>query len=149
MNRCANQTAQVVIHNSQFRIARKGARLLGGFTLVEVLAAVVLLSVGLLAVLAASRASREAQRRASYIAAGRAVAQSRIDYLRSISVDGLGAKAGTTTSTSLPSGNSVVTGVAHYPTSSENNLYRVTVTVNWPEGNGTRTVRYDTLMVRK
>ena len=120
-----------------------------GFTLVEVLAAVLLLSIGLLAVLTASRAARETQRRALYISIGRSVAQSRIEKLRSLPIEALAAQAGTTQDSSLPAGNSVQTTVEGYPTSTEANMRRVTVTVSWPEHSGTRTIRDETLIVRK
>jgi len=120
-----------------------------GFTLAEVLAAVMLLSIGLLAVVAASRAGREYEQRAVYIALGRNIAQGRIDKLRSLSVDSLPAQAGTTTSSSLPAGNAVQTTVVGYPGASETNMYKVAVRVSWPEANGTRSISYETIIVRK
>lgn len=120
-----------------------------GFTLVEVLSAAVLMSIGLLAVLAASQAARDTQKRALYLSIGRNIAQSRIEKLRSLSIGLLDTQNGTTQDPSLPAGNSVQTVVEPYPTSNEPNMRRVTVTVRWPEGNGVRTVRYETLVVRK
>ena len=129
--------------------APRHARGISGFTLVEIMAAVLLLSIGLLAVLTASRAARETQRRALNISIGRNVAQSRIERLRSLPIESLAAQAGTTTDASLPPGNSVQTAVVGYPTAPEPHMRRVTVSVAWPEQNGTRTVRYETLIVRK
>ncbi|MGC8862876.1 MAG: type IV pilus modification PilV family protein [Armatimonadota bacterium] len=131
----------------RIRSARRAAR--AGFTLVEVLAAVVLLSIGLLAVLAASQAARDTQTRTVYISIGRNIAQSRIEALRSMRFDSLAAQTGVTQNPSLPPGNSVETIVEGYPASSETNLRRVTVRVSWREKNGTRTIRYETLIARK
>ena len=121
----------------------------GGFTLVEVLAAVALLSMGLLAVITASKAGREMQQKAVFVSIGRNIAQGRMEALRSLPSGSLDGQAGSTTSTSLPSGNSVQTTVAGYPTTSETNMRLVTVTVSWPEASGTRTIRYESLIVRK
>lgn len=121
----------------------------GGFTLVEVLAAVLLLSIGLLAVLSAYEAARETQKRAIYISIGRSVTQSRIEDMRAASFDSVLSYAGTTTDSSLPTGNSVVTTVTRYPTSSEPNCLKAKVAVSWPEGKGTRKIQYETLITRK
>ena len=121
----------------------------GGFTLVEILAAVVLLSIGLLAVLSASRAAHDTQRRALFLSTGRNIAQTRIETLRAAAFNTLPGLAGTTTDSSLPAGNQVQIAVDGYPNGTETNLYRAIVTVTWPEGNGTRKVRYETLIVRK
>lgn len=120
-----------------------------GFTLVEVLAATMLLSIGLLAVVMSTRAARDYQERAVRLSMGRAIAQSRIDELRSIPIDSLPLQAGSTSSPVLPKGNSIVTTVSSYPSSDETDMYRVTVKVLWPEGNGTRTIVYETLIARK
>ncbi len=148
---CSNsghaRTINVCPESFSRRVAVGGGR--AGFTLVEVLAAVVLLSIGLLAVMAASQAARETQTRALYISIGRGIAQSRIEKLRSVPFDSLAAQAGTAQDPSLPPGNSVVTAVHGYPSAGETNLCRVTVTVSWREKNGTRTIRYETLLVRK
>ncbi|MDH7601010.1 MAG: prepilin-type N-terminal cleavage/methylation domain-containing protein [Armatimonadota bacterium] len=120
-----------------------------GFTLVEVLAAAALLSIGLLAVVATSGTAREYHRRAALLSVGRAVAQNRIEKLRSMPVSSLPAQAGTASDPVLPKGNSVVTTVSGYPTADETDLYRVVVRVSWPEGGGTRTITYETLIARK
>ena len=72
-----------------------------------------------------------------------------MEALRTISFDSLAAQAATTSDSSLPAGNQVVVAVDSYPDASEANLKRATVTVTWPEGNGTRRIRYDTLITRK
>lgn len=120
-----------------------------GYTLVEVMAAVALLSIGLLAVLTATRAARETQQRALYISTGRAVAQSVIDELRSRQIESITDPITTTSSSSLPPGNSVQATVTRYPNGIETNLYKAVVTVAWPEGNGTRKVVYETLIARR
>jgi prepilin-type N-terminal cleavage/methylation domain-containing protein len=121
-----------------------------GFTLVEVLAAVVLLSVGLLAILTASEAARDAQRRALYISAGRDIAQSKMEWVRCekhYRVDGY-TESGT--DPSLPAGNSVKLVVSRYPDpyQEETDMFRAVVTVTWPEGKGNRTISYDSLFYK-
>lgn len=120
-----------------------------GFTLVEILAATMLLSVGLLAVVVSTRTARDYQERATRLSLGRTIAQSRIDELRSMPVDSVPLQAGSTSSPVLPKGNSIVTTVSGYPNSDETDMYRVVVRVQWPEGKGTRTVAYETLIARK
>lgn len=121
----------------------------GGFTLVEVLAAAALLTIGMLAVLAVVQASRETQQRTIYLSAGRNIAQSKIEMARAESFDNLNSLAGRTSDSALPKGNVINTAVANYPTFTEPDLKRVTVTVTWPEGRGTRRICYDTLIVRR
>lgn len=121
----------------------------GGFTLVEVLAAVLLLSIGLLAVLTADRASDETQKRATYISIGRNIAQSKLEELRGESVEDISGTNNTSTDQNLPSGNKINVAVAPYPSGAEANLCRAVVTVTWPEGNGTRRICYETLIGRK
>lgn len=120
-----------------------------GFTLVEILSAVALLSIGLLAVLSAGRAARETQQRAVHLSIARGIAQSKVDQLRAKSFDSLPSMAGASTDASLPKGNQIVVAVSRYPDAGETNLYQATVTVTWPCSVGTRTVRYDTLIARK
>ncbi|MEN6581743.1 MAG: prepilin-type N-terminal cleavage/methylation domain-containing protein [Armatimonadota bacterium] len=117
----------------------------GGFTLVEVLAAVCLLSIGLMAVLAAGEAARNTQKRAVYMACGRTIAQNVLEELRSNPSYTLPS----TTSPSLPAGNNISMSVTRYPSSSNTQIYYATVTVTWPEGNGTRRIFYETAMARK
>ena len=120
----------------------------GGFTLVEVLAAVLLLSIGLLAVLTADRAANETQLRAAYLSVGRNIAQSRIDDLRSAPIDSI-AGSGPVEDPNLPKGNQVNVAVTAYPAAGENDIYKAVVTVTWPEKRGTRKVCYETLITRK
>lgn len=121
----------------------------GGFTIVEVLAAVALLSVGLLAVLAGTEGARDAQARAVCIATGRSIAQSEIEQARETPFDQIGSLAGASSSSSLPPGNTITVAVSNYPSSSTPDMRNVTVTVVWPEKNGTRTISYGTLIARK
>lgn len=108
-----------------------------------------LLSVGLLAVITASRAARDSQTRAVYMAQGRALAQSKLDAARTASFDGIPDLACNTSDSSLPAGNSVKIAVARYPNNSVSHCYRIQVTVSWPESKGTRTIFYETLVTRK
>ena len=121
----------------------------GGFTLVEVLAAVLILSISLLAIITAMAAARDMQRRTVYIAVGRNIAQSRIEQLRAAPIDTISTMAGTGTNASLPAGNTVATSVSPYPDALQTSLYLVQLTVAWPEGRGVRTIRYETLIARQ
>ena len=121
----------------------------GGFTLVEVLAAVLLLSIALLAIMSANTAARYAQQRAVNQSAARNVAQSIIDQLRAAPIDSISTKTFPTSDSALPSGNSIAVSTVGYPTLSETNLYTSTVTVSWPESGNTRTVKYETLIARR
>jgi len=121
----------------------------GGFTLVEVLAAVLLLSIALMAIMTADTAARGMQERAVSQAAARNIAQSIIEQLRSAPIDSIRTMTFPATDSSLPSGNSIVVSVSGYPSSGETNLCRATVTVSWPEGAGTRTMQYETLITRR
>jgi prepilin-type N-terminal cleavage/methylation domain-containing protein len=121
----------------------------GGFTLVEVLAAVLLLSIALLAIMTANTAARGAQQRAVCQGAARNVAQSVIDQLRAAPIDSISTMAFPASDASLPSGNSIAVSVTGYPTLGETNLYKATVTVSWPEGVGTRSIQYEMLITRR
>lgn len=121
----------------------------GGFTLVEVLVAVALLSVGLLAVLTAGQAGRETQQRAVYLSAARTVAQTRIDQALARQYNALASLAGTETDPSLPRGNSVTVTVAQFTNAlgqPDPDLTSIGVTVTWPEAEGTRSIVYETLI---
>jgi len=120
-----------------------------GFTLVEVLAAVVLLSIGLLAVLTAGRAAQETQWRAVHLAAARNIAQSKIDELRATPFGSIISGTDQSTDSSLPKGNQIAVTTAKYPDSSEANLAKVTVAVTWPEGRATGKIQYESLIVRR
>jgi type II secretory pathway pseudopilin PulG len=116
---------------------------------VEVLAAVLLLSIALLAILTATQAARDTQRRALWIATGRNIAQSRMDTLKSLSPNSLSSYYSQTEDPSLPDGNTVTVSCGPYPVANETNLFRATVVVRWPEGQGVRKVSYETLIARK
>ena len=120
-----------------------------GFTLVEVLAAAVLLSIGLMGIVAANQVSDESQRRAVYLSIGRNIAQSKIEELRYRSIDSLGSSTSTSVDSSLPRGNSISTSIAPYPNSSSTDFYKAKVTVSWPEGAGVRRICYETFISRK
>ncbi|MCE5321929.1 type II secretion system GspH family protein [bacterium] len=118
----------------------------GGFTLVEVLAAVLLLSIGLLAVLSAGRAAQETQQRAVRMSIGRLAAQSAIEQLRS----NQSYTRPSSTVTGLPSGNKIIISVSPVSGSrSATKLIYASVTVTWPEGSGTQKVFYETYISPK
>ena len=119
-----------------------------GFTLVEVLAAVALLSIGLLAVLTADQAARETQTRAVYMSIGRNIAQTKIEELRATPFGTIPPVAHTTDS-SLPNGNDITVKCTPYSAHANAAIARAVVAVSWTEHLGTRTIVYDTLIVRK
>ncbi|MGI6294834.1 MAG: prepilin-type N-terminal cleavage/methylation domain-containing protein [Armatimonadota bacterium] len=121
----------------------------GGFTLVEVLAAVLLLSIALLAILSANSAAKSTQRRATGLAAGRCVAESIIEQIKAAPFDDARTMSFPRQDDSLPDGNSIAVTISWYPNISERNLLKAVVKVSWPEANGTRTLQYETLRVRK
>ncbi len=117
--------------------------------MVEVLAAVLLLSIGMLAILTANSATRTTQQRAVGLAAGRSVADSIIEQIRATPFDQIMAKSFPGQDSSLPDGNTISVSVTRYHSGSENNLLQAVVTVRWPEADGTRTLQYDTLIARR
>jgi Tfp pilus assembly protein PilV len=121
----------------------------GGFTLVEVLAAVLLLSMAVLAIMSANAAARDAQQRAVCQSVARNVAQSVIDQLRAAPIGSISTMTFPASDSALPPGNSIAVSVSGYPTSGETNLYKATVTAGWPEAGSTRTVVYETLIARR
>lgn len=121
----------------------------GGFTLVEVLAAVLLLSIAILAIMTANTAARQAQQRAVGLSVGRNVAQSIVDQLRAAPIDNINTMAFPTSDASLPEGNTIAVSVAGYPNGGERNLFKATVTVSWPESGSTRALQYETLIARR
>ncbi len=115
----------------------------------ELLCAVVLMSIALMAVMTATCTARNTQQLALYISIGRNIAQSKIEALRATSINSITSQAGSSTSSALPNGNSIQVTVSGYPNSSITDLYLADVTVKWPEGNGTRKISYETLIVRQ
>lgn len=121
----------------------------GGFTLVEVLAAVLLLSIAILAIMSANTAARQAQQRAVGLSIGRNIAQSIVDQLRAAPIDNIKTATFPASDSSLPAGNSIAVSVTGYPTSGETNLFKALVTVSWPEAESTRRIQYETLIARR
>ena len=117
----------------------------GGFTLVEVLAAVLLLSIGLLAVLSAGSLARQTQQQALYMSIGRNAAQTAIERVRSSGSYTLSSS----TVSGLPRGNSISLTKAAVTGAHSVNITRASVTVSWPERNSTRKVYYETYISPK
>lgn len=117
-----------------------------GYTLVEVLAATALLSVGILAVLTAMSGSRDMQQRAKWMCIGRTVAQSKMEDIRGGSATDIDGLTAVTCDSRLPAGNQISVTVTRYPDVSEDNFFRALVTVSWPEGNGTRGITHESLI---
>lgn len=120
---------------------------IAGFTLVEVLSSVVILSVALLSIITAMQAARETQQRAQYMHIAMNATQSQIERLRSLSFKHISAPS-TSIVTGLPTGNTLTVTVNKYPTSSEGRLYLVVATAAWSEGKGTRTCTSETLIAK-
>ena len=120
-----------------------------GFTLAEVLVAVMILSVVLITTIGAMAAARETQRRASNIALGRSIAQSRIEQMRSASCGKYPTMTGVSADSSLPAGNTVSVSASEYPNESQQQIYLVQVTVSWTEGSGVRNIHYETLVAQR
>lgn len=108
-----------------------------------------LLSIGLLAVLAGARAARETQARAVHMSIARSIAQSKIEKLRATPIGKMSPHSAVTTDPSLSADNKIWVKVSRYPDVSQEDLYRATVVVVWREQRGTRTIRYETLIARK
>ncbi len=121
----------------------------GGFTLVEVLAAVLLMSIAMLAILTANSASRSTQQRAIGMSAGRCVAESIMEQIKAAPFDNIGSLSFPQKDSSLPAGNVINVAISRYPTVAEANLIKASVKVSWPEADGTRTLQYETLIARK
>ncbi len=120
-----------------------------GFTLAEVLVAVMILSVVLITTIGAMAAAKETQRRASNIALGRTIAQSKIEQMRAADCVNYSTMTGVSTDSSLPAGNSVNVSASEYPNESQKQIYLVQVTVSWPEGSGVRNIQYETLVAQR
>lgn len=110
------------------------------------LAAVLLLSIGLLAVLTAESAARNMQQRAVYLSIGRNAAQSTIERLRSNQSYTLSSS----TVSGLPAGNKIILSVSSVAgTQSSTGITYARVTVTWPEGSGTKKILYETYISPK
>lgn len=133
----------------QMSLTRTHITKIGGFTLVEVLAAVLILSIALLTIMTASSVARDSQQRAVCQSIARNLAQSIIEQIRSAPIESMSTMTFPSSDTSLPSGNTIAVSVAGYPSSSNSDLCKATVIVRWPEASNTRTVKYETLIVRR
>jgi prepilin-type N-terminal cleavage/methylation domain-containing protein len=122
----------------------RSAQANSGYTLVELLVSVVILSIALLATLSAIRVAQDTQDRANHIAIARDIAISNLERYRWLKWNHMGDIPASQTSSDLPSGNAITCSAAQYPNGSSG-VYKATVQVSWPEGNGTRTVKYESL----
>lgn len=133
------------------RMCRKADCLIentSGFTLVELLVAVTILSIGLLGIMSAIAAAQDTQARAIHMAIARDVAIKRIEIYRSNTSGGVYSWQAPFTSPDLPKGNKFTPTSAKYPDSTSSMLWRVAVTVVWPEGKGTQRKVYETLLYK-
>lgn len=117
-----------------------------GYTLVEVMAAAVILSIGIIAVLSAVAASRDTQQRAGWMCIGRTIAQSTMENIRGASAADIDGMSSVTSDARLPAGNQIRVTVTRYPGVTETRLFRAVVSVSWPEGGGTRVLSNETLV---
>jgi prepilin-type N-terminal cleavage/methylation domain-containing protein len=118
-----------------------------GYTLVEVLVAVSILSIVLIGIMAAINVAQDTQDRAMNIAAARDIAVSRLETYRNLSPVQFGTVPASDISAALPTGNSIACSVASYG-GTNTFIYRATVSVSWPEGKGSRTVSYESLLYK-
>ncbi len=120
-----------------------------GFTLVEVLAATVILSIGLMGVISAIAATRDTQQRTVYMAIARDIAISQMEDYRWTSKWDLWSIPPTRTSTKLPSGNLITCSWSPYPGVFETKMFKCRVTVSWPEAKGNRSISYESLFYKR
>lgn len=128
-------------------IAIERRRRRSGFTLVEVLCSVVILSIALLAILSAMQGARSAARNALYLNIAANAAQSCIEELRSRQWDSIIAPPNSS-DPSLPTPNVIAVVVSPYPTATDQELVLVSATVSWPDGQTTRKLTYETLITK-
>lgn len=115
----------------------------GGFTLVEILVATVILSLGLLAVVSAMVTSREFRKRAEYATIASAIASAKMERLRSTDRGYMYTIPLLEQSSLLPPGNRITTWWTETAKISKDCLYYFEVTITYPEGHGTRRLYYE------
>lgn len=120
----------------------------GGYTLVEILVAVVILSIALLAIMSAISIAQDTQTRAFHMAIARDIAIMRMEDYRSAGGDSIANPVTPYSSPDLPSGNVITPAASKYPDAASDCLWRAIVTVRWPEGRTTRSITYDTLLYK-
>lgn len=123
-NRCPNWRGDIA--------ARTASKLsgCGGFTLVELMVASVILATTLLAIFAVYATAHSAQWQAVMVQRARAAASTQIDYLRAQPYSSLAAGTTTTQPAGMPQTNMTVI-VQPYPYTSIVHLKMVSVTVSW------------------
>jgi prepilin-type N-terminal cleavage/methylation domain-containing protein len=119
-----------------------------GYTLVELLVAVTILSIALLGIMSAISVAQDTQTRAVRMAIARDIAIMHIENYRSATAGSISTPIAPYSSPDLPSGNVITPTASKYPDSSSTSLWRAVVTVRWPEGVTTRSIAYDTLLYK-
>ena len=119
-----------------------------GYTLVEVLVAVIVLSIALLAVLSAISVSSDTQTRAANMAMAHDIAVTHMEDCRSMTEAAILGALPNYSSPDLPPGNSVTVTASRYPNPGSTHMFQATVTITWPEGRGSRSVTYGTLLFK-
>lgn len=140
-----------LISNCRSQVCRKSKCPIedaGGFTLVELLVAVTILSIALLGIMSAIAVSQDTQERAIHMAIARDLAIKRIETYRSNTSGGVFSWQAPFTSPDLPKGNKFTPTSAKYPDSTSSMFWKVAVTAVWPEGKGTRRVVYEALLYK-
>lgn len=122
----------------------------GGFTLVEVLVSILILSIALMATLSAIDVSQDTLSRSANMAVARDIAIREAERLRSASSSYIQGLDGDDqySSSDLPPGNQITRTASLYPDDSSESLWLASVIVTWPEGSSTRSIRYDTLLYK-
>ena len=103
-----------------------------GFTLVEVLVATALMALALLAIADIFPVAMFSEKKAAYLAAARMRAHSEIDVCRATKFNGLKTETTVTSDSRLPEGNTVTVEISSFPTSSDADLKKINVKVDWP-----------------
>jgi len=127
-------------HAEQFAQQRLGL----GVNRDELLAAVTILSIALLGIFSAISAARDVQQRAVYMSIARNTATSYMETFRSLDKTKLNTVPASQQLSTLPAGNTLTCETSTYA----NNMYLASVKVAWPEGNGTRSIHYETLFYK-
>jgi hypothetical protein len=110
--------------------------------------AVAILSIALLGIMSAISVAQDTQGRAVRMAVARDIAIDETERFRAMGSVSIAQPTPPYSSPDLPPGNNVTRTTSEYPNVGSDKLWRATVTVTWPEGKGSRTIRYDTLFYK-